>query len=314
MTIISNDPSWWPTINASICSGYFEVASFIVVTYDWVLTFEQEVELVWRQRWSLMTVLYLGVRYLGISLAVLEIFGNVTTISLTDSVSFIVYAASDWINLVVYVMLWVIIITRLHAMYQRSRKILIFLVVPFLGLSIFCGVAIIMSMMDISGEELILSGIYRCWLNYAGDDVLLLVSLTWILAIAWEVLTLCLAVWIAVKHFRERRRHSVGGIFGDCFTVLMETHVLYFASFVASSCFQLIYELSPVADQYSIDVQIYACLLQIFQVLQMFVLGPRLILSVRAYHAKLVADSDATTDMTSVAFQEHVHISTSSSV
>jgi hypothetical protein len=47
---------------------------------------------------------------------------------------------------------------------------------------------------------------------------------------------------------------------------------------------------------------------------QMFVLGPRLILSVREYHAKLVADSDAETSMNSIVFQEHVHISTSSTV
>jgi hypothetical protein len=47
---------------------------------------------------------------------------------------------------------------------------------------------------------------------------------------------------------------------------------------------------------------------------QMFVLGPRLILSVRKYNAKIVAHSDAATVMTSIAFQEHVHVSISSTV
>jgi hypothetical protein len=37
--------------------------------------------------------------------------------------------------------------------------------------------------------------------------------------------------------------------------------------------------------------------------LQMFVLGPRLILSIREYHAKLVARSDEGTAMTSINFQ-----------
>jgi hypothetical protein len=49
-------------------------------------------------------------------------------------------------------------------------------------------------------------------------------------------------------------------------------------------------------------------------VLQMFVLGPRLILSVREYNAKLVANSDAETSMNSIVFQERVHVSTSSTV
>jgi hypothetical protein len=144
--------------------------------------------------------------------------------------------------------LQVIITTRLHAMHQRSRKILIFLIVTFLANNIFDGVAAIMTMIHASGgtlncgqemhgahcwipEEYILSGSYQCWIGFA-QDVVLLSSIGWIFAIVWEVLTLCLAVWVAVKHFRELRRHSAGGIIGDCFTVLMKSHVLYFARWV----------------------------------------------------------------------------------
>ena len=59
---------------------------------------------------------------------------------------------------------------------------------------------------------------------------------------------------------------------------------------------------------------IYAGTHLVLEVVQMFVLGPRLILSVREYHAKLVAGSDAETSMNSIVFQEHVHISTSGDV
>jgi hypothetical protein len=55
-------------------------------------------------------------------------------------------------------------------------------------------------------------------------------------------------------------------------------------------------------------------LLQVLIIVQMFILGPRLILSVREYHAKLVAGSNADTSMNSIVFQEHVHISTSGTV
>ncbi|KAG2353541.1 hypothetical protein BDR07DRAFT_700412 [Suillus spraguei] len=131
-------------------------------------------------------------------------------------------------------------------MYQRSRKILKFLVVTFLAVNIFCGVAAIMLTMYYSGEELILSGTYLCLIDATGY-VERLNFITWILATVWEVLILCLAVWIAVKHFRELRRESARGIIGDCFTVLMKTHMLYFASFVVNSCFQLVYGVSPIA-------------------------------------------------------------------
>jgi hypothetical protein len=63
-----------------------------------------------------------------------------------------------------------------------------------------------------------------------------------------------------------------------------------------------------------LETQSYLGLAHIFLVVQLFVLGPRLILGVREYHATLVANSDTATDMTSLAFQERVHVSTSSSV
>ncbi|KAG2139203.1 uncharacterized protein EDB93DRAFT_1253134 [Suillus bovinus] len=288
MIIISNDPTWWSAINAFRFSSYFTVAASVGMTYDWALTFGQE-----RQRWSLMTVLYLSVRYLGIFHAVLAIL------------SWIVYIVWSWTGVVVFAMLWVIIIIRLHAMYQQSRKILIFLIVTFLAVNIVDAVIIVMATMHTSGEELILSGTYQCSIVYVGD-ILVLDSVAWILTTVWEVLTLCFAVWIAVKHFRELRQHSAGGIIGDCFTVLMKTHVFYFASFAAVSCFQVIVNLSPtfLTDPNSLESQTFIGLIQILDVVQMFVLGPRLILGVREYHAKLMADSDAAPDIVSAVFQQ----------
>ncbi|KAG1788432.1 uncharacterized protein HD556DRAFT_1447831 [Suillus plorans] len=287
------------------------VAAFVGVMYDWVfsaLTFGQEVELVWRQRWSLMTVLYLSVRYLGILSAALSMSSD----HLADGYSWMMYAIWEWTGLVVFAMLWVIITTRLHAMYQRDRKILILLVVTFLSINTFDGVTVLVSTMHSSGEELILSGTYQCRIGYTGDTLVLYFA-AWILYNVWEVLTLCLAVWIAVKHFRELRQHSTGGIIGDCFTVLMKTHVFYFASFVAVSCFEYVVEFSPTSH-YLLEEQTLSGLFQILQAVQMFVLGPRLILGIREYNAELVADSDAATRMTSIAFQERVHISTGSGV
>ncbi|KAG1781512.1 hypothetical protein EV702DRAFT_590051 [Suillus placidus] len=334
MNRLSGDPSWWPFISASRFFSYFTVAASIGMMYDWALSFGQEVELIWRQRWSLMTFLYLGVRYLGILSAVLNVVVNASTISVTDAVSllhrcllltpitrepcrgecYIFYLVWNWTNVVVYIMLSVIMITRIHAMYQRSRKVLTFLVVIFLAVNIFNGVAAAISTKHISGEELILSGTYECTISgYAGN--VLLGPITWVLGTLWEVLALCFAVWIAVKHFRELRQHSAGGIIGDCFTVLVKTHVVYFASFVAVSCFHMGY-LSPTSsvDPYSLKNQIYSGFFQVAEVIQMFVLGPRLILGVREYHAKLMTDFDVAAGMTSIAFQERVHISTGSGV
>jgi hypothetical protein len=46
----------------------------------------------------------------------------------------------------------------------------------------------------------------------------------------------------------------------------------------------------------------------------MFVMGPRLILGVREFSAQRVTEPDVATHMTSIAFQERVHISTGAGV
>jgi hypothetical protein len=77
---------------------------------------------------------------------------------------------------------------------------------------------------------MILSGTYTCDYEAEGDFQLL-VSMIWMLNTVWEVLALCLLVWIALKHFRDLRRlgPSTGLIIEDCFRVLIKSHVLYFA-------------------------------------------------------------------------------------
>ncbi|KAG2364156.1 hypothetical protein BDR07DRAFT_1402086 [Suillus spraguei] len=213
-------------------------------------------------------------------------------------------------------MLGVITIARLHAMYKRSRIILVFLVIVFLTINIACGAIVAIGVKNTIGEELILSGTYAC--DYVqGGYPEFLVATTWALNTIWEVLALCLSVWIAVKHFRDLRRLGplTGSIIiGDCFIVLIKSHVLYFASFAGVSSLQLVNASLDLWTSASIAAQTLDGILQIFLGVQMFVLGPRLILSVREYHAKLVANSDAETSMRSIVFQERVHVSTSSTV
>ncbi|KAG1786725.1 hypothetical protein EV424DRAFT_1551365 [Suillus variegatus] len=315
MTYVSNDPSYWPYISANIFLNYWIVAAGIVVVYDWVLTLGQEIELIWRQRWSLMTVLYLTVHTLYWNTVFCCLSSEQYAIGVVDRCSTIAYYATSGTMVALTAMLGVIMIARLHAMYQGSRTMLMFLIIIFLAVNIACEVIAAISINDTVAEELILSGTHVCSYTYDGEAQLLS-SITWILNTVWEVLALCLSVWVAVKHFRELRRlgPSTGSTIGDCFRVLIQSHVLYFASFVSVSCIQLA-SLSPeIMNSNSIGVSILGGVVQILSVVQMFVLGPRLILSVREYHAKLVAYSDAETSMNSIVFQEHVHVSTSSTV
>ena len=77
-------------------------------------------------------------------------------------------------------------------------------------------------------DVLVLSGIHMCAVELEGNAQFL-TEMTWMLGTAWETLALSLAVWITIKHFRELQRTSTGWAVGDCYTILIQTHVFYFA-------------------------------------------------------------------------------------
>jgi hypothetical protein len=55
---------------------------------------------------------------------------------------------------------------------------------------------------------------------------------------------------------------------------------------------------------------IYDGVLLIAEILQMFVLGPRLVLTIREHHTKVMARADGGTGMTSIAFHAGGDVST----
>ncbi|KAG1841965.1 hypothetical protein F4604DRAFT_328918 [Suillus subluteus] len=75
MTVVSDDPTWWPVIESYNLCSYFLVAACTVVIYDWAISLGKEYELIWGQRWSPVTILYLGVRYLGTPYTVIYMLG-----------------------------------------------------------------------------------------------------------------------------------------------------------------------------------------------------------------------------------------------
>ncbi|KAG2075467.1 hypothetical protein BDR04DRAFT_1115004 [Suillus decipiens] len=292
-------------INSDVVYSYWTVGASIVVVYDWILTLGQEVELI-------------RIRYIGISYSVGS--ANMPRFSLTDARCSVAYYASNGTTVVVPAMLGVIMIARLYAMYQRSRIVLTILVIVFLAVNIACEVIVAVGLKGTRaiGEELILSGIYLCNYGYGGD-IQLLFSMVWILNTIWEILALCFSVWIAVKHFRGLRRLGpwTGSTVRDCLRGLIKSHALYFAGAVHTSfaCVSSLQLYPKPSNSYSIGAQILYGALQILLVVQMFLLGPSLILSVREYHVELMAGSDTETGMSSIVFQgRHVHIPTSSTV
>ncbi|KAG2097054.1 uncharacterized protein F5147DRAFT_839898 [Suillus discolor] len=295
MTIVSDDPTWWSFISYSSLINYFVAASSTVVIYDRVLTFGQEFELILRQHWSLMTILYICVRYIGILFSVINIL-SILPVSIIDVVGTMIWYIGIWTPVIVNTMLGVTMIARINAMYQGSKRLFILLVVALLACTIASVVMVVIANLGVSAQEAVLSG-YDICIDYNYVANLNFESL--VSTAAWEILALFLTVWMVIKHIRELRQLPTGLTIGDCFTMLIKSHTFYFLAFAIMVSLRLGALSQTLTDSSSVGSDVYFGIWSIAEVLQMFVLGPRLILSMRDYHAKLVARADGEIDMTS---------------
>jgi hypothetical protein len=84
----------------------------------------------------------------------------------------------------------------------------------------------------------------------------------------------------------------------------------FFIASLAVSCFDLGYFSQKLWASDSAGAQIYYGVILFVCPVQIFVLGPHLILSIREYHAELVDNSEAGTVFTTICFQERIHVST----
>ncbi|KAG2113959.1 hypothetical protein DEU56DRAFT_189931 [Suillus clintonianus] len=225
----------------------------------------------------------------------------------------IFYFIVTWVPVVINAMLGVIMMIRIHAMYGRSKKMLIFLAVLLLIFTIATGVMTVIENLGFLGGEAVMYGYHICFYDI-NTAALALTEAMIIPTAIWEILAFFLAVWIVIKHIRELRQSQGGSTIGDCFTVLIQSHTLYFLAFVVMACFTL-GSLSPyITYSSALGVTVYSGILNVIVGIQMCVLGPRLILSVREYHAELVARSDEGTRMSSIAFQAGGDVSTGGDV
>ncbi|KAG0692474.1 hypothetical protein DFH29DRAFT_969298 [Suillus ampliporus] len=58
-------------VEALLWNNNISVIAITLISYDYILQFEKEIQFVWARRWSMMSSLYLAVRYFGIFLAML---------------------------------------------------------------------------------------------------------------------------------------------------------------------------------------------------------------------------------------------------
>ncbi|KAF9046726.1 hypothetical protein BJ165DRAFT_1473892 [Panaeolus papilionaceus] len=112
----------------------FDLIASTMFIYDWMLTLDMEVALVWKANWNVMKVLFIFQRYLPfidtVALVILLKFG----LGMDNATCKRVYAASGYLMAIGTAISELILALRVWAVWHRDKRLTIFLPIFFAGI------------------------------------------------------------------------------------------------------------------------------------------------------------------------------------
>jgi len=123
-----------PLVRHQLIAKYFNVTSAVVLVFDTLDNFADEVELIWCQRWSVGKALYIASRYLAfidLSLMLLYLFES----RLDPRACHRLYEATTYFALIGACIAETVLLIRVYAIWKHSLRILVFL--SCMSLSLF---------------------------------------------------------------------------------------------------------------------------------------------------------------------------------
>ncbi|KAG1823123.1 hypothetical protein EV424DRAFT_780368 [Suillus variegatus] len=243
--------------------------SVVVITlifYEYVLQFEKEVTFVWERQWSMMTYLYLAVRYFGGGLFYIP-----------EAVSYGMFLFIQWSLSVYFCLGEVILIWRLYALYNQSKPILYVLLglfIPIVALYIAVDIYLWSRPSAISIQEVIITPNIKYCAAFFHIGPMLAIY-TSIPVICYDIFLVVLAIAALGKHLKERKELRMKP--NTYVVVIVQYHVIYFVLNLANQIF-----MATLWANLSTAVM---NLLLMFNDTAPFIIVPRLIISIWEAHA-----------------------------
>ncbi|KAJ3561652.1 hypothetical protein NP233_g10064 [Leucocoprinus birnbaumii] len=180
-------------LNVLYLQHYCQLIALIITFYDHALTFDKEVELIWKKRWSKSRVFYLLCRYVGNILITWETFG-------VWSVRSVAYLA-----VVCTLITQLIMRFRIQALYNNNQSLSRVLFGVMIGEIITLTTIGLVSMqkMEVTSEPL--PGIYQCTqVKFPSWSWLF-----WLPILFFDSLLFGLAIGIVIQSWRQLRREKL---------------------------------------------------------------------------------------------------------
>ncbi|EGO22711.1 hypothetical protein SERLADRAFT_393218 [Serpula lacrymans var. lacrymans S7.9] len=199
------------------------VSATILTLYDHMITLDQEVELIWQKRWSLLKVLFIWTRYLGDLVLICD-----TCVFMLSSVPpqlCLTYVEfQSWASTIIIWTMQIIMQFRIYAMYQWSKKIICFVAACFIiEVAFMFAVKMVSARSGAYPDLSPIDGVHPCIYKALPDFL----YSSWVAMMSYESILFSFAVWMGIKHVKEMRalRYLRGG---SIFEVLIRDSSFYF--------------------------------------------------------------------------------------
>ncbi|KAG2040726.1 hypothetical protein BDR03DRAFT_998035 [Suillus americanus] len=241
------------------------VAVITLISYEYILQFDKEVTFVWERQWSVMTYLYLAVRYFGIFLAMI------------CSYCYAMFLLMQWSYSVYFCLAEVVLIWRLYALHNQSKPLLYILLglfLPIIAIYIAVDIFLWSRPSAISMQEITITpNIKYCTTFFhIGPMPAIYASIP---VICYDIFLVVLAIAVLARHLRERKEVRMKP---NAYVVtIVRYHVMYFILNLTSQIFMAMLwaDLSTVVMN----------LILLFNNTAPFIVVPRLIISIWDTHA-----------------------------
>ncbi|KDR71717.1 hypothetical protein GALMADRAFT_253439 [Galerina marginata CBS 339.88] len=211
---------------------YVRLSSNIVIFYDQLITFDREVNSIWKSRWTFAKCLFLVNRYYGLASAIFNTYAFFHP-NLTNSLCSGYYNWEGWTNLIGCILADIILQMRIYALYSKNKPI-----TGLIGGSFILCVAASIGVMTYSTRGLvatavdILDGTKFCLTPLVPPHY----YLVWLPMLAFESLLCVLAVTRAYRSYSSSGARFTGQ---GLFDILIRDSLLYFLAIGATylTCF-----------------------------------------------------------------------------
>ncbi|KAH7903282.1 hypothetical protein BJ138DRAFT_171565 [Hygrophoropsis aurantiaca] len=226
-------------LSTSQATYYLTASAAAAVAYDHMLTFVDEMDLMWNRRWSLVTALYIVARYSG-SLSMIAMAAWYMCISWTYEVRINMYLVVNWSSNIFVLAMQAILLIRVYALCNRSKIVWMFLstfyvlqaiVVVVMGALIFNPSVMrkyVISVSSALGSVAQYADINPTAFYPPPQD-------STILSVLFDAILLTFAMFAFVRHAMEARRLDGGWSVNSLVRILVADHMLYFIWYVQTS-------------------------------------------------------------------------------